>query len=97
MVAQQCELARVQGQADSAERALAAMADKLSARVTTVTNVTEAEKGGRAFALRAIEAARAESRLWRERYEGLQALRKEEQALLESYRRAAVGAAGAPR
>ncbi len=97
MVAQQCELARVQGQADSAERALAAMADKLSALVTTVTNVTEAEKGGRAFALRAIEAARAESRLWRERYEGLQALRKEEQALLESYRRAAVGAAGAPR
>lgn len=94
MVAQQCELARMQGQADSAERALAAMADKLAALVDTVTNVTEAEKGGRAFALRAIEAARAESRLWRERYEGLQALRQEERALLESYRRAALAGPG---
>ncbi|MCV6796793.1 hypothetical protein OII53_11365 [Achromobacter ruhlandii] len=94
---QSCELSRAQGEVGSAERALNAMADKLAELVNTVTHVTEAEKGGRAFALRAIEAARAESRLWRERYEGLQALRKEEQALLDSYRRAALGAAGAAR
>nr|WP_312477404.1 hypothetical protein [Achromobacter ruhlandii] len=97
MNAQQCELARALGQVDSAERALSALADKVAALVNTVTQITEAEQGGRAFALRAIEAARAESRLWRERYEGLQALRKEEQALLDSYRRAALGASGASR
>lgn len=97
MLQQSCELSRAQGEVDSAERALNAMADKLAELVNTVTHVTEAEKGGRAFALRAIEAARAEGRLWRERYEGLQALRKEEQALLDSYRRAALGAAGAAR
>ena len=97
MSAQQCELARALGQVEGADRALSALADKVAALVNTVTQVTQAEQGGRAFALRAIEAARAESRLWRERYEGLQALRKEEQALLDSYRRAALGAAGAPR
>lgn len=95
--AQQCELSRALGQVDGAEQALSALADKMAALVNTVTQITEAEQGGRAFALRAIEAARAESRLWRERYEGLQALRKEEQALLESYRRAAIGAAGGSR
>ena len=97
MSAQRCELARALGQVDSADRALSALADKMAALVNTVTQVTQAEQGGRAFALRAIEASRAESRLWRERYEGLQALRKEEQALLDSYRRAALGAAGASR
>jgi hypothetical protein len=97
MVEQSCELARALGEADSAERALSVMADKLAELVNTVTHITEAEKGGRAFALRAIEAARAESRLWRERYEGVQALRKEEQALLDSYRRAALGAPGPAR
>ncbi|MGE8681515.1 MAG: hypothetical protein ACN6PE_23115 [Achromobacter marplatensis] len=95
--AQQCELARALGQVDGAKQALAALADKMAALVSTVTQITEAEQGGRAFALRAIEAARAESRLWRERYEGLQVLREEEQAPLDSYRRAAIGAAGASR
>ncbi|MGE8634487.1 MAG: hypothetical protein ACN6P8_13210, partial [Achromobacter piechaudii] len=53
MVESQCLLARARGEVDSAERALSAMADKLAELVNTVTNVTEAERGGRAFALRA--------------------------------------------
>lgn len=91
------ELGRAQGEVAGRAQAYAELAGRVEQLAGVAARAVEAEEGVRKFALQAIEAARAESRTWRERYEGLMTLRTDERALLETYRQAAKAAAARPR
>jgi len=81
------ELAHVQGRLQAQAQELREMRERLTQLTELAMRAQEIEVGQRNFTLQAIESARTENRLWRERYEGIEALRKEERNLMETYRR----------
>ncbi|WP_454688191.1 hypothetical protein [Achromobacter aloeverae] len=80
------QLAATRSEAATSSRMIAELIQKMEQLTAMANRAIEAEIGARNFALQAIESARGESRTWRERYDGVEALRQQERTLLDSYR-----------
>jgi polyhydroxyalkanoate synthesis regulator phasin len=87
--AMNAELAAARQAADQYKAEAEATRAVLSKNVETIEALTRSSDGARTFALMAIEEARGETRIWKERFAELQIERQKDAQLLDSMRRQA--------